>query len=51
MAGEFTFSAAEITAEIRQMGPNPLHTNGARTQQRNPEQAEHFLGGEDADND
>jgi coenzyme F420-reducing hydrogenase delta subunit len=24
MAGEFTFSAAEITAEIQRLGPNPL---------------------------
>ena len=24
MAGEFTVSAAEITAEIRRLGPNPL---------------------------
>jgi F420-non-reducing hydrogenase iron-sulfur subunit len=51
MAGEFTFSAAEITAEIRQMGPNPLRKNGAHAQQRNHEQAEHILGGEDVDND
>ena len=51
MAGEFTFSAAEITAEIRQMGPNPLRTNGAHAQQRNPEQAEHIVGDEDVDND
>ena len=28
MAGEFTFAAAEITAEIRQLGPNPLRPNG-----------------------
>ena len=27
MAGEFTFSAAEITAEIRRLGPNPLRLN------------------------
>jgi hypothetical protein len=24
MGGQFAFSAAELTAEIRQMGPNPL---------------------------
>jgi coenzyme F420-reducing hydrogenase delta subunit len=24
MAGQFAWSAAEITAEIKQMGPNPL---------------------------
>jgi hypothetical protein len=51
MAGEFAFSAAEITAEIRRMGPNPLRTNGARPQQASQELAEQSLGGEDADND
>ena len=30
MAGEFTFSAAEITAAIQQLGPNPLCPNGNR---------------------
>ena len=30
MAGEFTFAAAEITAEIQRLGPNPLHSNGAK---------------------
>ena len=30
MAGEFTFSAAEITAEIRRLGPNPLRSDGNR---------------------
>ena len=29
MAGEFTFAAAEITAEIQRLGPNPLRANGA----------------------
>jgi F420-non-reducing hydrogenase iron-sulfur subunit len=28
MAGEFTFAAAEITAEIRRLGPNPLRSIG-----------------------
>jgi coenzyme F420-reducing hydrogenase delta subunit len=28
MAGEFTFAAAEITAEIQRLGPNPLRPNG-----------------------
>ena len=28
MAGEFTFSAAELTAAIKQLGPNPLRENG-----------------------
>jgi hypothetical protein len=50
MAGEFAFSAAEITAEIRRMGPNPLRMNGARPQQGSEGLAEQLLGGEDADN-
>lgn len=28
MAGEFSFAAAEITAEIQRLGPNPLRING-----------------------
>jgi hypothetical protein len=28
MAGEFSFAAAELTAEIRRLGPNPLRSNG-----------------------
>lgn len=32
MAGEFAFSAAEITADMQRMGPNPLHHNGDRPQ-------------------
>jgi len=28
MAGQFAFAAAEITAEIQRMGPNPLGSNG-----------------------
>jgi hypothetical protein len=50
MAGEFAFSAAEITAEIRRMGPNPLRMSGARPLQGSHELAEQPLGGEDADN-
>jgi hypothetical protein len=30
MAGEFTFAAAEITAEIQRLGPNPLRPNGRK---------------------
>jgi hypothetical protein len=26
MGGQFAFSAAELTAEIKQLGPNPLNT-------------------------
>jgi hypothetical protein len=50
MAGEFAFSAAEITAAIRQMGPNPLRTNGSLSLQKSHELAEQPLGGEDVDN-
>jgi coenzyme F420-reducing hydrogenase delta subunit len=28
MAGQFAFAAAEITAEIERIGPNPLRDNG-----------------------
>ena len=28
MAGQFAFAAAEITAEIQRLGPNPLRSNG-----------------------
>jgi F420-non-reducing hydrogenase iron-sulfur subunit len=28
MAGQFAFAAAEITAEIDRLGPNPLRQNG-----------------------
>ena len=28
MGGQFAFAAAEITAEIRRLGPNKLRTNG-----------------------
>jgi F420-non-reducing hydrogenase iron-sulfur subunit len=29
MGGQFAFMAAEITAEIERLGPNPLRENGA----------------------
>jgi hypothetical protein len=29
MAGEFAFATAEISAEIKRLGPNPLRSNGA----------------------
>jgi coenzyme F420-reducing hydrogenase delta subunit len=29
MAGQFAFAAAEITAEIERIGPNPLRLNGS----------------------
>jgi hypothetical protein len=38
MAGEFTFAAAEITAEIRRLGPNPLRPIGIRHQSRSSDQ-------------
>ena len=37
MAGEFTFAAAEITAEIQRFGPNPLRVNGGkRSEDKSP---------------
>jgi hypothetical protein len=29
MGGQFAWSAAELTAEIQRLGPNPLGVNGA----------------------
>jgi hypothetical protein len=29
MGGQFAWSAAEMTAEIKRLGPNPLRANGA----------------------
>jgi len=29
MGGQFAFAAAELTAEIQRLGPNPLGKNGA----------------------
>jgi coenzyme F420-reducing hydrogenase delta subunit len=34
MAGQFAFAAAEITAEIRNLGPNPLREDGAMKGER-----------------
>jgi hypothetical protein len=34
MAGEFSFAAAELTAEIRRLGPSPLNPNGASAEIR-----------------
>jgi len=33
MAGEFTFAAAEIAAEIQRLGPNRLKTNAVKAVQ------------------
>jgi F420-non-reducing hydrogenase iron-sulfur subunit len=30
MGGQFAWSAAELTEEIKRMGPNPLRQNGAK---------------------
>jgi coenzyme F420-reducing hydrogenase delta subunit len=38
MAGEFTFAAAEITSEIKALGPNPLRSGGGNG--REPESIE-----------
>jgi hypothetical protein len=40
MAGEFSFAAAELTAEIRRLGPNPLRSNGAPAETRPESQGE-----------
>jgi hypothetical protein len=36
MAGEFAFAAAEISAEIKRYGPNPLRSNDARPTRKTP---------------
>jgi hypothetical protein len=36
MAGEFTFAAAEITAEIEALGPNPLRSVGENGREPKP---------------
>ena len=33
MAGEFTFAAAEITAEVQRLGPNRLRANAVKAAQ------------------
>ncbi len=38
MAGEFSFAAAELTAEIRRLGPSPLNLNGASAETRKESQ-------------
>lgn len=41
MAGQFAFAAAEITAEIERIGPNPLRLNGSdRSSEKNIEAEE-----------
>jgi hypothetical protein len=40
MAGEFSFAAAELTAEILRLGPNPLCTNGTHAEPRPESQGE-----------
>ena len=39
MGGQFAFAAAEITAEVRRLGPNRLRSNG---QPPGPQQAADF---------
>ena len=36
MAGQFAFAAAELTAEVRRLGPSPLR-NGSVMAKRSPE--------------
>ena len=40
MAGQFAFAAAEITAEIERIGPNPLRLNGSERSSKNHVEAE-----------
>ena len=40
MAGQFAFAAAEITAEIERIGPNPLRLNGSDHSSKNDIEAE-----------
>jgi len=35
MGGQFAWSAAELTAEIKRMGPNPLRENGTNKSGQN----------------
>jgi hypothetical protein len=37
MAGQFAWSAAEMTAEIKMMGPNPLGKDGTLEETRQKE--------------
>jgi F420-non-reducing hydrogenase iron-sulfur subunit len=34
MAGQFAFAAAEITAEIHRLGPNPLRSNNSSPEEK-----------------
>lgn len=49
MGGQFAWTAAELTEEIRRMGPNPLKNNGQAHNDRVEE--EHPQPGQGARND
>jgi hypothetical protein len=51
MAGEFTFAAAEIAAEIQRLGPNPLRSNGSQAAQEILESAAMDISDTEDDSD
>ena len=51
MAGEFTFAAAEIAAEIQRLGPNPLRSNGKQAAKEILEPAALDIGDNEDDSD
>lgn len=40
MAGQFAFAAAEMTAEIERIGPNPIRMNGNENSSKKDTEAE-----------
>ena len=38
MGGQFAWSAAELTEEIRRMGPNPIKRDGVELERKKEEQ-------------
>jgi hypothetical protein len=40
MAGQFAFAAAEFSAEIQRLGPNPLHSDRRPVEEENRSQVE-----------
>ena len=40
MAGQFAFAAAEFSAEIQRLGPNPLHSDHRPVEEENQSKVE-----------
>ena len=40
MAGQFAFTAAEFSAEIQRLGPNPLHSDHRPVEEENQSKVE-----------